>query len=120
MGQRCLTGCQINLFQSEIASERPGVLDCLREGVARLAGWSTSQTTRLLPVWKLVTPVVVYGLCHYVVSSLAKYTVLLSMKQEIIEDKVNTGDRLRFIHPVILNWIWKQENISAFSIISPH
>ena len=75
-------------FQSEIASERPGVLDCLREGGARLVGWSTPQTTRLLPVYKLVLPTLCHGLMHYVISSLAQYTVSVSVKAEIMDSKV--------------------------------
>ena len=76
------------IFQSEIASERPGVFDCLREGVSRLIGWATPQSTRLLPVWKLVPPLLLHGLLHYVISSLAKYTVQVSMRHDIMEAKV--------------------------------
>ena len=70
------------LPQSEIASEKPGVLDCLQEGATRLMGWNTSQTTRLLPIWKLLLPSTGYLLARYVTTSLAAYTVNLSMQQE--------------------------------------
>ena len=76
------------MLQSEIASERPGVFDCLREGASRLLGWSTQQSTRLLPVWKLVPPMVIHGILHYIISSLAKYTVQVSMRHDMMEAKV--------------------------------
>ena len=75
-------------LQSEIASERPGVFDCLREGTSRLLGWSIQQSTRLLPVWKLVPPMVIHGVMHYIISSLAKYTVQVSMRHDMMEAKV--------------------------------
>ena len=77
------------LVQSEIASERPGIFDCLREGLVRLFGWGVMPTTRLLPLWHLVPLVVLYGISHYTIMSLAEYTVLLSIKTEIMEAKVS-------------------------------
>ncbi len=77
-------------FQSEIASERPGVFDSLREGVARMVGWTTPHATRLLPIYKLVLPTLLHGMCHYAISSLAMYTVSVSIKAEIMEVKVST------------------------------
>ncbi|KAK2140997.1 hypothetical protein LSH36_1186g00003 [Paralvinella palmiformis] len=82
----------VETVQSEIASERPGVFDFLREGVQRLMSLSTPQMTRLLPVWKLFTPLVVYGILHYVVASLAQYTVLVSVKSELMERKKKDDD----------------------------
>jgi len=76
----------VESVQSEIASEIPGVLDCLQDGIARLVG-STSPTTRLLPVWRIAWPVVVYGLAHYVISSVAQYTVKLSVQQDLVDNK---------------------------------
>ena len=78
-------------LQSEIASERPGVFDCLREGATRLLGWGTVGPTRQLPVWKLVAPTVTLGLCHYVISSMAQYTVLVSLRTELLESKVSSS-----------------------------
>ena len=76
------------LRQSEIASERPGVFDCLREGTSRLLSLSSKQMTRLLPVWKLFFPTIAYGLLHYIISSLAQYTVLVSVRADMAERKV--------------------------------
>lgn len=82
----------VETVQSEIASERPGVFDFLKEGIHRLMSLSTPQMTRLLPVWKLFTPLVIYGILHYVVASLAQYTVLVSVKSELMERKNKNED----------------------------
>lgn len=76
-------------LQSEIACERPGVFDCIVEGVRRLASFTSAQPTRLLPVWKLILPTVLYGVLHYVIASLAKYQVMLTLKSDRLERKVN-------------------------------
>ncbi|XP_064608694.1 mitochondrial outer membrane protein SLC25A46-like [Liolophura sinensis] len=72
----------VETVQSDIASERPGVFDCLKEGVTRVMGWGLPQSTRLLPVYKLILPVLGYKLSHYVISSIAQYTVMSAVKVE--------------------------------------
>jgi len=59
----------VETVQSSIASETPGVLDSLQEGFARAGHWRTSRSTRLLPIWLLVGPTVLYGLFHYTIYS---------------------------------------------------
>ena len=77
------------IFQSEIACERPGVLDVLYEGVGRLVAWSPgAQTTRLLPVWRVAGPAVLHGLLHYILTALAQYTVVLSIRADMIDEEV--------------------------------
>lgn len=56
----------VESVQSEIASERPGVLDVFREGLARLFNYASPHSSRMLPVWILIPSTVVHGLCHYV------------------------------------------------------
>lgn len=77
----------VETVQSEIASERPGVFDCFREGGMRLVTWFSPQTTRLLPVWKLMLPHLFYSMSHYIVSSIARYTMLLSLSQDSVKDE---------------------------------
>ncbi|XP_049937391.1 mitochondrial outer membrane protein SLC25A46-like [Schistocerca serialis cubense] len=55
----------VETVQSDIASEKPGVLDVFREGFCRLLSWSAPQKGRMLPVWALVVPTVAYGLFRY-------------------------------------------------------
>lgn len=71
------------MFQSDIASEKPGVLDCLKEGVCRLFKWGTPHSTRLLPIWQLILPTALYGVSVYIISSLVQSVVrwFISMKQ---------------------------------------
>lgn len=77
----------VETVQSEIASERPGVLDCLKEGGNRVFGWSVAPTTTILPIWVLLGPTIFHGVSHYIISSLAKYTVQVSMRAEMLEAK---------------------------------
>lgn len=60
----------VETVQSDIASEKPGVLDCLKEGVCRLLKLGTPRSTRLLPMWQLVGPSALFGVSTYVLSSL--------------------------------------------------
>lgn len=72
------------MFQSDIASEKPGVLDCLKEGVCRLFKWGTPHSTRLLPIWQLIIPTALYGVSVYIISSLVQSVVrwFISIKQQ--------------------------------------
>ncbi|GFT17967.1 solute carrier family 25 member 46 [Trichonephila clavipes] len=62
----------VETVQSDIASEKPGVLDCLKEGVCRLFKLGTPRSTRLLPMWQLVGPSALFGVSTYVLSSLTQ------------------------------------------------
>jgi solute carrier family 25 protein 46 len=55
--------------------------------------FASNQPTRLLPIWKLILPTVVYGLSHYIISSLARYRVAVKMKSDILRAKgIREGD----------------------------
>ncbi|KAL5004222.1 hypothetical protein ScPMuIL_017678 [Solemya velum] len=77
----------IETVQSDIASERPGVLDCVKEGITRVIGWNTPQTTRLLPIWKLILPTVAFRLAHYMITSVSQYTVTSTIRVEQQESR---------------------------------
>ncbi|XP_035213332.1 solute carrier family 25 member 46-like [Stegodyphus dumicola] len=62
----------VETVQSDIASEKPGVLDCIKEGFCRLFRVGTPHSTRLLPMWQLVGPTALYGVSFYVLSSLVR------------------------------------------------
>lgn len=66
----------VETVQSDIASEKPGVLDCLKEGVRRLFRWGTPLSTRLFPIWQLILPTSLHGLLNYVISSVVQSCVL--------------------------------------------
>jgi len=55
----------VETVQSDIASEKPGVLDVFREGIVRLVSWSDPRCGRMLPVWVLIPPQIVHSILHY-------------------------------------------------------
>lgn len=86
----------VETVQSEIASEKPGVLDCLKEGLCRVFRWGTPQSSRMLPIWCLIIPTALHGLLNYTISSLIKsvlnwiLNVNLKRRQEKL-GKANKG-----------------------------
>ena len=58
----------VESVQSDIASEKPGMLDFLKEGLLRLG----PQSGRTLPMWQLVFPSVIHSTCHYIISVIFK------------------------------------------------
>lgn len=62
----------VETVQSDIASEKPGVFDVFKDGMCRLVSWGAPQKGRMLPVWALVFPTVVYGLLKYFFSMVVK------------------------------------------------
>lgn len=59
-------------MQSEIASERPGILDVFREGFIRLLNWGAPAKGRMLPIWALIVPTITLGLAKYLFSMMIK------------------------------------------------
>ncbi|EDW06129.1 solute carrier family 25 member 46 [Drosophila mojavensis] len=55
----------VETVQSDIASEKPGLLDVFREGSLRLFYWSSPQKGRMLPAWALIGPSVTMGITKY-------------------------------------------------------
>ena len=58
----------VESVQSDIASEKPGMLDFLKEGLLRLG----PQSGRTLPMWQLVFPSVIHSTSHYIISIIFK------------------------------------------------
>lgn len=55
----------VETVQSDIASEKPGILDVFREGSLRLLYWKLPQKGRMLPIWVLIGPTLAIGLTKY-------------------------------------------------------
>jgi len=70
----------VETVQSDIASEKPGVLDVFKEGVVRLASWSDPRCGRMLPVWVLMPPQILYGVSHYIIKFITERIWLQVMK----------------------------------------
>ncbi|KAG5859803.1 hypothetical protein JTB14_034395 [Gonioctena quinquepunctata] len=62
----------VETVQSEIASEKPGILDVFKEGAMRLLHWGSPSNGRMLPVWALIVPTVALGLARYLLSMMVK------------------------------------------------
>lgn len=62
----------VETVQSEIASERPGILDVFREGFIRLLNWGAPAKGRMLPIWALIVPTVALGITRYLFSMMIR------------------------------------------------
>ncbi|KAJ8975679.1 hypothetical protein NQ317_019634 [Molorchus minor] len=62
----------VETVQSEIASEKPGILDVFREGFMRFLNWGAPAKGRMLPIWALIVPTVTLGLAKYLFSMMIK------------------------------------------------
>ncbi|CAL4061129.1 unnamed protein product, partial [Meganyctiphanes norvegica] len=72
----------VETVQSEIASERPGVLDVFKEGLMRLLSFTQPQTGRMLPVWLLIVPTVSHGILQYLIGN-AVTTITSNLLRQI-------------------------------------
>lgn len=69
-------------LQSDIASERPGMFDVVKEGLRRITRLGTPQTTRLLPIYLLVLPTALHSLLHYIITQLVQHLVVGRLRPE--------------------------------------
>lgn len=66
----------VEVVQCEAASERPGLFDCLREGLVRLLPRGGPKRGRLLPLWRLLGASVAHGLAHYLLTTMVRWAAL--------------------------------------------
>ncbi|RZB77533.1 solute carrier family 25 member 46-like, partial [Asbolus verrucosus] len=62
----------VETVQSEIASEKPGILDVFKEGFMRLLNWNGGAKGRMLPIWVLIVPTITLGLSRYLFTMMVK------------------------------------------------
>ncbi|XP_057336755.1 mitochondrial outer membrane protein SLC25A46-like [Microplitis mediator] len=60
----------VETVQSEIASEKPGILDVFRDGAIRLLEVGTKG--RIIPIYALLAPHIAYGVAKYLFSLIVK------------------------------------------------
>ncbi|XP_071171235.1 mitochondrial outer membrane protein SLC25A46-like [Mytilus edulis] len=77
-----LVSSLVETVQSDVSSERPGVFNCVTEGVTRLMGMGSTQFTKLIPIWRLLLPTGLVGLSRYIIMQMARYTVITTIQQE--------------------------------------
>lgn len=85
----------VETVQSDIASEKPGVLDVFREGAIRLVHWGLPQRGRLLPIWALIIPTVALGLARhlfYITVRGGMTKIMQAREQQEIKKHVNFLD----------------------------
>jgi len=81
----------VESVQSDIASEKPGILDVFRDGIARLISWSDPRCGRMLPVWVLIPPQIIHSVSHYVISTVVQGVWLQVLKATHREYQKMTG-----------------------------
>lgn len=67
--------------QSSIASEKPGIFDCVMEGCSRLIGRG-SYHSRVISVWYLILPTVMFRMSQYFIQTITHFTVTTIIKRE--------------------------------------
>lgn len=67
----------VETVQSEIASERPGILDVFRDGAIRLLEVGTKG--RLIPIYALLAPHITYGVAKYLFGLIVRSVVSRAM-----------------------------------------
>ncbi|XP_038221962.1 solute carrier family 25 member 46 [Zerene cesonia] len=55
----------VETVQSDIASDKPAILDVFREGFMRILEWGTPSRGRMLPIWAIVLPTAAFGITKY-------------------------------------------------------
>lgn len=55
----------VETVQSDIASDKPALLDVFKEGFMRILEWGTPSRGRMLPIWAIVLPTVALGITKY-------------------------------------------------------
>jgi solute carrier family 25 protein 46 len=83
----------VETVQSDIASEKPGILDVFKEGSSRLLAWSAPAKGRMLPVWALLGPAVSFGLTKYLFSVIVKGVSTRIISRQIHKREEKKGAR---------------------------
>ncbi|XP_045481404.1 solute carrier family 25 member 46-like [Harmonia axyridis] len=81
----------VETVQSEIASEKPGILDVFKEGFIRLLNWNDGPKGRLIPIWALVLPTVTLGLAKYLFSLMVKSVSTKVLHAKVKSEHETTG-----------------------------
>ncbi|XP_039484692.1 solute carrier family 25 member 46 [Drosophila santomea] len=88
----------VKTVQSDIASEKTGLLDVLREGGARLFSWRSPQNTRMLPTWALIGPSVSIGITKYLFNLLIHGVSTRMMQRRIQENRYKKNCDIKLEH----------------------
>ncbi|XP_076261773.1 mitochondrial outer membrane protein SLC25A46-like [Rhynchophorus ferrugineus] len=81
----------VETVQSEIASEKPGILDVFREGFIRLLNWGAPAKGRMLPIWALIVPTVALGITRYLFSMMVRGATFRILQCTMSKDATNAA-----------------------------
>uniref|UniRef100_A0A6P4EAR1 Solute carrier family 25 member 46 n=1 Tax=Drosophila rhopaloa TaxID=1041015 RepID=A0A6P4EAR1_DRORH len=83
----------VKTVQSDIASEKTGVLDVMREGGLRLFHWSSTKNSQMLPAWALIGPSVSIGITKYLFNLLIHGVSTRMMRRRLTFFQENRGGK---------------------------
>lgn len=81
----------VETVQSDIASEKPGMLDVFKEGLMRIINCCGGSKGRMLPLWSLVLPTVGLGICRYIFSIAVRSCADNCIQARIYKNATSTG-----------------------------
>ncbi|KAK4871619.1 hypothetical protein RN001_015743 [Aquatica leii] len=85
------TASLVETVQSDIASEKPGMLDVFKEGTLRLLSFSGNSKGRMLPIWVLTLPTITLGIARYLFSLIVKSGTFRLMQIQQKENSSSMG-----------------------------
>lgn len=75
----------VETVQSDIASEKPGIIECLTEGLGRIMPRRHNPTSAIVPIWSLAMLTATHGVLHYFIGfgfqRLARYWLSSAKKR---------------------------------------
>ncbi|KAF5281097.1 hypothetical protein FQA39_LY17890 [Lamprigera yunnana] len=103
------TASLVETVQSDVASEKPGLLDVFREGTLRLFNFTGNSKGRMLPIWMLTLPTITLGISRYLFSLMVKGVSVRLMQSQQNEKQTNAGalpkniEKIGLLHDIELN-----------------
>lgn len=116
----------VETVQSDIASEKPGLFDVVREGICRCVCVGAARG-RMLPVWALVGPTVFHGLLKYLIGlgvrSAASWTICMQLRTEQVKkvDSEKKPKKLKlnyFFQGALSKTFGNEENLQQIEVTS--
>lgn len=95
-----------------VVKDRPSFIDCLKEGFFRLLHLRSSPTTRIMPIWLLVLPTVVYHMSHLIISYLAKGGIELFRHNLSARSREHTRASQMKQYPTVNDSTWQPQDLT--------
>lgn len=93
-----LCSSAIETVQSAIVvKDRPAFVECLREGFLRLLHLRYMPSTRLLPIWILIGPTILYHVSHAIVAALVRGSISLAKEMMNPKHSNESTEKLSYV-----------------------